>query len=151
MGRPSLRIRRNEMGQGRGDASGQGGTACAKALWWVGNMLNAQNAQAAKGWEVWPEVAWAGGQDLRFADCWAGLRETSPHQKIEPIGTLQQKVLFNTQLSSNKRKGQSQVLKITRETRAKTISKVAQRHKHWMWVQTTLAWGFNTVRGREVR
>lgn len=91
------------------------------------------------------------GRTSDFADCWARLRETSLHQKIEPIGTLQRNVLFNTQLSSNKRKGQSQILKMKREMRAKTISKVAQRDWHWMWVQTTVKWGFNTIRGREVR
>lgn len=41
-----------------------------------------------------PEVAWAGPQDLQFVDRWAGLQDTSPQKSIEPMATLQQKVLF---------------------------------------------------------
>lgn len=43
-------------------------------------MANAGIGQAARFWGVWPEMAWAGLQDQRFAVCWAELKETSPHQ-----------------------------------------------------------------------
>lgn len=70
-GGPALTMRNNQRGQGRGGTFWEGGTAWAKALW--GNP----GRQLGLG-----QAARAGGQGFPFADCEAGLGETSPHQNI---------------------------------------------------------------------